>query len=151
MTQDSLQLYQIILRPSRNETTLTSIIVIIFAIIAMLAYIWFRFELPFAIGAIVALMHDIILTMGLFAVLGLEFNLATVAAILLIIGYSMNDTVVVYDRIRENLKKILKMILNDLLDKSINETLSRTINTSMTTFIVLLIIFLFGGSQSILL
>ena len=118
---------------------------IIFAIIAMLAYIWFRFELPFALGAIVALMHDIILTMGLFAVLGLEFNLATVAAILLIIGYSMNDTVVVYDRIRENLRKFKKMNLNDLLDKSINETLSRTINTTVTTILALGALYLFGG------
>ena len=118
---------------------------IIFAIIAMLAYIWFRFELPFAIGAIVALMHDIILTMGLFAILGLEFNLATVAAILLIIGYSMNDTVVVYDRIRENLRKFKKMNLNDLLDKSINETLSSTINTTVTTILALGALYLFGG------
>jgi preprotein translocase SecF subunit len=118
---------------------------IIFAFIAMLAYIWFRFELPFAIGAIVALMHDIILTMGLFAILGLEFNLATVAAILLIIGYSMNDTVVVYDRIRENLRKFKKMNLNDLLDKSINETLSRTINTTVTTILALGALYLFGG------
>jgi len=121
------------------------VMAIIFAIIAMLAYIWFRFELPFALGAIVALMHDIILTMGLFAVLGLEFNLATVAAILLIIGYSMNDTVVVYDRIRENLRKFKKMNLNDLLDKSINETLSRTINTTFTTILALGALYLFGG------
>ncbi|MDB9762179.1 protein translocase subunit SecF [Alphaproteobacteria bacterium] len=121
------------------------VMAIIFAIIAMLAYIWFRFELPFALGAIVALMHDIILTMGLFAVLGLEFNLATVAAILLIIGYSMNDTVVVYDRIRENLRKFKKMNLNVLLDKSINETLSRTINTTVTTILALGALYLFGG------
>ena len=121
------------------------VMAIIFAIIAMLAYIWFRFELPFALGAIVALMHDIILTMGLFSILGLEFNLATVAAILLIIGYSMNDTVVVYDRIRENLRKFKKMNLNDLLDKSINETLSRTINTTVTTILALGALYLFGG------
>ena len=121
------------------------VMAIIFAIIAMLAYIWFRFELPFALGAIVALMHDIVLTMGLFAILGLEFNLATVAAILLIIGYSMNDTVVVYDRIRENLRKFKKMNLNDLLDKSINETLSRTINTTVTTILALGALYLFGG------
>lgn len=121
------------------------VMAIIFAIIAMLAYIWFRFELPFALGAIVALVHDITLTMGLFAILGLEFNLATVAAILLIIGYSMNDTVVVYDRIRENLRKFKKMNLNDLLDKSINETLSRTINTTFTTILALGALYLFGG------
>jgi len=121
------------------------VMAIIFAIIAMLAYIWFRFELPFALGVIVALVHDITLTMGLFAILGLEFNLATVAAILLIIGYSMNDTVVVYDRIRENLRKFKKMNLNDLLDKSINETLSRTINTTVTTILALGALYLFGG------
>jgi preprotein translocase SecF subunit len=121
------------------------VMAIVFAIIAMLAYIWFRFELPFALGAIVALLHDIILTMGVFAVLGLEFNLATVAAILLIIGYSMNDTVVVYDRIRENLRKFKKMNLNDLLDKSINETLSRTINTTVTTILALGALYIFGG------
>ena len=121
------------------------VMAIIFAIIAMLAYIWFRFELPFALGAIVALVHDITLTMGLFAILGLEFNLATVAAILLIIGYSMNDTVVVYDRIRENLRKFKKMNLNDLLDKSINETLSRTVNTTVTTILALGALYLFGG------
>ena len=121
------------------------VMAIVFAIIAMLAYIWFRFELPFALGAIVALLHDIVLTLGLFAILGLEFNLATVAAILLIIGYSMNDTVVIYDRIRENLRKFKKMDLNELLDKSINETLSRTINTTFTTILALGALYLFGG------
>ena len=121
------------------------VMAIVFAIIAMLAYIWFRFELPFALGAIVALLHDIVLTLGLFAILGLEFNLATVAAILLIIGYSMNDTVVIYDRIRENLRKFKKMNLNELLDKSINETLSRTINTTFTTILALGALYLFGG------
>ncbi len=121
------------------------VMAIIFAIIAMLAYIWFRFELPFALGAIVALLHDIVLTLGLFAILGLEFNLATVAAILLIIGYSMNDTVVIYDRIRENLRKFKKMNLNELLDKSINETLARTINTTFTTILALGALYLFGG------
>ncbi len=118
---------------------------IFFAIVAMLAYIWFRFELPFAIGAIVALLHDIILTLGVFSILGLEFNLSTVAAILLIIGYSMNDTVVVYDRIRENLRKFKKMELKSLLDKSINETLTRTINTTITTMLALGALYLIGG------
>jgi len=121
------------------------VMAILFAIIAMLAYIWFRFELPFAIGAIVALLHDIILTLGVFSILGLEFNLSTVAAILLIIGYSMNDTVVVYDRIRENLRKFKKMELRELLDKSINETLSRTINTTITTMLALGALYLIGG------
>ena len=121
------------------------VMAIFFAIVAMLAYIWFRFELPFAIGAIVALLHDIILTLGVFSILGLEFNLSTVAAILLIIGYSMNDTVVVYDRIRENLRKFKKMELKSLLDKSINETLTRTINTTITTMLALGALYLIGG------
>ena len=121
------------------------VMAIFFAIVAMLAYIWFRFELPFAIGAIVALLHDIILTLGVFSILGLEFNLSTVAAILLIIGYSMNDTVVVYDRIRENLRKFKKMELKSLLDKSINETLTRTINTTITTMLELGALYLIGG------
>ena len=121
------------------------VMAICFAIMAMLAYIWFRFELPFAIGAIIALLHDIILTLGVFSILGLEFNLSTVAAILLIIGYSMNDTVVVYDRIRENLRKFKKMELKELLDKSINETLSRTINTTITTMLALGALYLIGG------
>ncbi len=128
-----------------KDLVFDGIMAIICAITAMLAYIWFRFELPFAIGAIIALVHDIILTMGVFAVLGLEFNLATVAAILLIIGYSMNDTVVVYDRIRENLRKFKKMRLIELLDKSINQTLSRTINTTVTTILALGALYFIGG------
>ena len=119
---------------------------ILIAISAMLIYIWFRFELPFAIGAVVALIHDIILTIGMFSISSLEFNLATVAAILLIIGYSMNDTVVVYDRIRENLKKFRKISITSLLNKSVNETLSRTINTTATTILALLALFVFGGN-----
>ncbi len=119
---------------------------IVIAIGAMLIYIWFRFELPFAIGAVIALVHDIVLTIGLFSITSLEFNLATVAAILLIIGYSMNDTVVVYDRIRENLKKFRKISIISLLNKSVNETLSRTINTTATTILALLALFIFGGN-----
>ena len=121
-------------------------VAIIVAIISMLIYIWFRFELPFAIGAVIALLHDTILTVGLFSLAALEFNLSTVAAILLIIGYSMNDTVVVYDRVRENLKKFRKLKINLLLNKSINETLSRTINTTATTTLALLALYLFGGN-----
>ena len=116
-----------------KELIKAGIFSIIIAIGAMLIYIWFRFELPFAIGAVIALMHDIVLTVGMFSISSLEFNLATVAAILLIIGYSMNDTVVVYDRIRENLKKFRKISIITLLNKSVNETLSRTINTTATT------------------
>ena len=129
-----------------KELIKAGIFSIIIAIGAMLVYIWFRFELPFAIGAVVALIHDIVLTVGMFSISSLEFNLATVAAILLIIGYSMNDTVVVYDRIRENLKKFRKISITSLLNKSVNETLSRTINTTATTILALLALFIFGGN-----
>ena len=129
-----------------KELIKAGIFSILIAISAMLAYIWFRFELPFAIGAVAALIHDIVLTIGMFSITSLEFNLATVAAILLIIGYSMNDTVVVYDRIRENLKKFKKIEVIKLLNKSINETLSRTINTTATTIIALLALYYFGGN-----
>jgi preprotein translocase SecF subunit len=129
-----------------KELIKAGIFSIIIAIGAMLVYIWFRFELPFAIGAVVALIHDIVLTIGMFSISSLEFNLATVAAILLIIGYSMNDTVVVYDRIRENLKKFRKISIISLLNKSVNETLSRTINTTATTILALLALFIFGGN-----
>ena len=129
-----------------NELIMTGIIAIVIAIFSMLIYIWFRFELPFALGAVLALVHDTILTIGMFSITSLEFNLSTVAAILLIIGYSMNDTVVVYDRVRENLKKFKKLDTFALLNKSINETLSRTINTTATTILALLALFIFGGN-----
>ena len=129
-----------------KELIQAGILSILIAIGAMLIYIWFRFELPFAIGAIIALIHDIVLTVGMFSISSLEFNLATVAAILLIIGYSMNDTVVVYDRIRENIKKFRKISIVALLNKSVNETLSRTINTTATTILALLALFIFGGN-----
>ena len=129
-----------------KELIMTGIIAILVAIFSMLIYIWFRFELPFAIGAVLALIHDTILTIGMFSITSLEFNLSTVAAILLIIGYSMNDTVVVYDRVRENLKKFKKLDTFALLNKSINETLSRTINTTATTILALLALFIFGGN-----
>ena len=121
------------------------IIAMILAIALMLVYIWFRFELPFAIGAIIALVHDVLLTLGMFALFGLEFNLAIVAAILLIVGYSMNDTVVVYDRVRENLRKYKKMPLIELLNVSVNDTLSRTVMTSLTTLLALAALLIFGG------
>ena len=120
-------------------------IAMVLAIALMLLYIWFRFELPFAIGAIIALVHDVLLTIGMFALFGLEFNLAIVAAILLIVGYSMNDTVVVYDRVRENLRKYKKMPLVDLLNLSVNDTLSRTVMTSLTTLLALGALLIFGG------
>lgn len=115
------------------------------AIGAILLYIWFRFEWQFGVGAVIALAHDVISTIGLFALLSLEFNLATVAAILTIAGYSINDTVVVYDRVRENMRKYKKMDLLELFNKSINETLSRTVMTSVTTLLALLALFFFGG------
>ncbi len=118
---------------------------VIYALLAVLAYIWFRFEWQFAIGAIVALIHDVILTLGIFSLLGLEFNLATVAAVLTIVGYSLNDTVVVFDRVRENLRRYKSMALDALMDRSLNETLARTLMTSLTTMLALLTLFIFGG------
>jgi preprotein translocase SecF subunit len=118
---------------------------VLYALIAILAYIWFRFEWQFAIGAIVALIHDVILTLGIFSLLGLEFNLSTVAALLTIVGYSLNDTVVIYDRVRENLRRYKTMPLADLIDRSINETLARTVMTSLTTLLALIALFAFGG------
>jgi preprotein translocase SecF subunit len=118
---------------------------VVFAILAILAYVWFRFEWQFAAGAVVALVHDTVTTMGLFALFGLEFNLATVAAILTIVGYSLNDTVVIYDRVRENLRKYKAMPLRDLIDLSLNETLARTLMTSMTTLLALFALVIFGG------
>ncbi len=120
-------------------------IAVVLAIGMMLIYIWFRFEWQFSVGAITALVHDVIITLGLFAVTSLEFNLAIIAALLTIVGYSMNDTVVVYDRVRENLRKYKKKQLSELLDLSINETLSRTIMTSVTTLLALIALAIFGG------
>ena len=111
----------------------------------MLFYIWIRFEWQFSIGAIIALFHDVILTIGVFSLFSLEINLSIVAAILTIVGYSMNDTVVIFDRVRENLKKYMDIKIFELTNISINETLSRTIITSATTLLALLSIFIFGG------
>ncbi|MGB0747718.1 MAG: protein translocase subunit SecF [Magnetospiraceae bacterium] len=116
-----------------------------FALLAMMAYIWFRFEWQFGLGAVIALFHDVISTVGLFSVLQMEFNLSTVAAILTIAGYSINDTVVVFDRVRENLRRYKKMPLPEVFNKSINETLSRTLMTSLTTLIALLALYILGG------
>ena len=115
------------------------------AMLAMMFYIWLRFEWQFSIGAIIALIHDVVLTIGVFALARLEFNLSIIAAILTIIGYSMNDTVVIYDRVRENLHKYRSMALVDLLNKSVNDTLARTVMTSVTTLLALLALFFFGG------
>jgi SecD/SecF fusion protein len=115
------------------------------ALLFILVYIWFRFEWQFAVGAIIATMHDVILTIGLFVLTGIEFNLTSIAAILTIVGYSLNDTVVVYDRMRENLRRYKKMPLPDLIDISINQTLSRTVLTGLTTMIALSALYIFGG------
>jgi len=115
------------------------------AIIGILLYIWFRFEWQFGVGAIIALCHDVLTTVGIFALTGIEFNLSTVAAILTIAGYSINDTVVVYDRVRENLRKYKSLSLFELLNNSVNETLSRTVMTSVTTLLALLSLYILGG------
>jgi len=116
-----------------------------FAILAILVYIWFRFEWQFGLGAVTALVHDVLSTIGVFALLGFEFNLSTVAAVLTIAGYSINDTVVVYDRVRENLRRYKKKPLPELLNDSINQTLSRTLMTSVTTLLALLALYFLGG------
>ncbi|RMD88234.1 MAG: protein translocase subunit SecF, partial [Alphaproteobacteria bacterium] len=116
------------------------------AVIAVLIYIWFRFEWQFGVGAVIALVRDVTLTVGFFSLTRLEFNLSIIAALLTIVGYSLNDTVVVYDRIRENIRKFRRMPLVDLLDRSINDTLSRTIMTSLTTLLALFALFFFGGA-----
>jgi preprotein translocase subunit SecF len=128
-----------------GELVVKGITAIGVALILMLIYIWFRFEWQYSVGAIVALTHDVVATIGLFAVTQMEFNLSTIAAILTIVGYSMNDTVVVYDRIRENLRKYKKKPLADVLNMSINDTLSRTILTSLTTLVALVSLWLIGG------
>ncbi|SVD28936.1 uncharacterized protein METZ01_LOCUS381790, partial [marine metagenome] len=127
------------------ELLKSGLIAIATALGAMLFYIWIRFEWQFSIGAIFALFHDVILTIGVFSLFGLEVNLSIVAAILTIVGYSMNDTVVIFDRVRENLKKFIDIKIFELTNISINETLSRTIITSATTLLALLSIFIFGG------
>ena len=116
------------------------------ALLAIMVYIWFRFEWQFSIAAILALAHDVLSTVGLFALTSFEFNLATVAAILTIAGYSINDTVVVFDRVRENLRRYKSYEIKDIINKSLNETLSRTVMTSFTTLLALLAITIFGGA-----
>jgi preprotein translocase subunit SecF len=128
-----------------SELRMTGFISVAAGLLAIVAYVWFRFEWQFALGAIVALTHDVLLTVGIFALLQLEFDLSIVAALLTILGYSVNDTVVVSDRIRENLRKYKRMELDELLNLSINETLSRTILTACTAIVVLLALYIFGG------
>ncbi len=129
----------------QGELIESGIIAVFAAILAVLVYIWFRFEWQFALGAVAALVHDVLMTIGIFSLLQIEFGLPIVAAILTIVGYSLNDTVVVFDRIRENLRKFKKMPLLELLDISLNQTLSRTILTSVTTLLALLALYVFGG------
>jgi len=127
------------------ELLKSGVIAIALSLAAMLFYIWVRFEWQFSLGAILALFHDVIITLGLFSLFNLEINLSIVAAVLTIVGYSMNDTVVIYDRVRENLRKFSDIKIFDLTNISINETLSRTIITSVTTLLALVSIYLFGG------
>ena len=127
------------------ELLQSGIIAISLSLAAMLFYIWVRFEWQFSIGSIIALFHDVIITLGIFSLLSLEINLSIIAAVLTIVGYSMNDTVVIYDRIRENLGKFHKLTINDISNLSINETLARTIITSVTTLLALFSIFILGG------
>ena len=128
-----------------KELLRDGLLAISLSLAAMLFYIWIRFEWQFSLGAILALVHDVIVTLGIFSLLTYEINLSIVAAVLTIVGYSMNDTVVIFDRIRENLKKYSKISTSDICDTSINETLSRTLITSVTTLLALLSIYIFGG------
>ena len=128
-----------------KELLNSGILAISLALGAMLFYIWIRFEWQFSLGSIIAIFHDVLITIGLFSLLSLEINLSIVAAVLTIVGYSMNDTVVIYDRIRENLRKLSSLKISEISNISINETLSRTIITSVTTLLALFSIFILGG------
>ena len=128
-----------------SELLKSGIIAITLSLAIMLIYIWIRFEWQFSLGAIIALFHDVVITLGLFSILSLEINLSIIAAVLTIVGYSMNDTVVIFDRVRENLKKYSDIKIFELTNISINETLSRTLITSITTLLALFSIFFFGG------
>ena len=129
-----------------NELLRAGLLAISLSLAAMLFYIWIRFEWQFSLGAIIALIHDVIITVGIFSFLAYEINLSIVAAVLTIVGYSMNDTVVIFDRIRENLKKYSKMPITEISDLSTNQTLSRTLITSVTTLLALFSIYIFGGA-----
>ena len=129
-----------------KELLKAGLLAISLSLIAMLFYIWIRFEWQFSLGAIIALMHDVIITVGIFSFLSYEVNLSIVAAVLTIVGYSMNDTVVIFDRIRENLKKYSKIPISEISNTSTNQTLSRTLITSVTTLLALFSIYIFGGA-----
>jgi preprotein translocase subunit SecF len=128
-----------------GELILTAILAVTASLVAILIYIWLRFEWQFSVGAVAALVHDVILTIGIFALFQIRFDLATIAALLTIVGYSINDTVVIFDRLRENLIKFKKMPLRDVMNLSVNETLSRTVMTSGTTLIALIALLILGG------
>jgi preprotein translocase SecF subunit len=128
------------------ELLKAGLLAICLSLAAMLIYIWIRFEWQFSLAAIAAIIHDVIITLGIFSFLSYEVNLSIVAAVLTIVGYSMNDTVVIFDRMRENLRKYSKVLIGDISDLSTNDTLSRTLITSVTTLLALISIFLFGGS-----
>lgn len=128
-----------------GELIRSAVISVFLAIAAVLFYIWLRFEWQFAVGAVAALIHDVVLTIGIFSVLQIKFDLAIIAALLTIVGYSLNDTVVVFDRVRENLRKFKKRELKEVMNLSINETLSRTVMTSVTTLLALIALFVLGG------
>ena len=129
-----------------NELLRAGLLAITLSLAAMLFYIWIRFEWQFSLGAIIAIVHDVIITVGIFSFMSYEVNLSIVAAVLTIVGYSMNDTVVIFDRIRENLKKYSKISISDISNTSTNETLSRTLITSVTTLLALFSIYIFGGA-----
>ena len=129
-----------------KELLRAGLLAISLSLAAMLFYIWIRFEWQFSLGAVIALIHDVIITVGIFSFLAYEVNLSIVAAVLTIVGYSMNDTVVIFDRIRENLKKYSKMSITEISDLSTNQTLSRTLITSVTTLLALFSIYIFGGA-----
>jgi preprotein translocase subunit SecF len=128
-----------------GELVQTAILAVLAALAGILIYIWLRFEWQFSIGAVAALFHDVIITIGLFSLLQIRFDLATIAALLTIVGYSINDTVVIFDRLRENLRKYKKMALQEVMNRTVNETLSRTLMTSGTTLIALIALLIFGG------
>ena len=128
-----------------EELLINSIWAVLISMLGVLLYLWFRFEWQYGIGAIASLIHDVSATIGIYAISGIEFNLTSVAAVLTIVGYSLNDTVVIYDRVRENLRRYKALPLDQLLDRSINETLARTLMTSLTTLVALLPLWLFGG------
>ncbi|MBQ0752414.1 MAG: protein translocase subunit SecF, partial [Roseovarius sp.] len=128
-----------------GELIQTAILAVVLAIGAVLIYIWMRFEWQFAVGAVIALVHDVALTVGVFSELQIQFDLAIIAALLTLVGYSLNDTVVVFDRVRENLRKYKQVPLREVLNLSINETLSRTMMTSVTTLLALLALYFLGG------